>query len=379
MMPEAEPTTRRPKAPADQSIRADEIHALVDSTRAEVKKALRARLKEALLASIFGHALEHLPAVPMPESAPAAPSRAPSPESTVPSGSSVVDEPAPSAPDTPTETDQATRKPPSPSGWGYYVYGVMTASVQPILPDAGIDGFHPVYAVPHRSIQALVSKVSMDDFGPDVLQDKLDDLDWVEAMARQHHSLQHHAQGQEALVPMRLGTICSDDASLHTFLDANHDDFVRTLDVLDGAREWTVRILCDAAVLDRQVRALSTAISAIERHAGDANNKQAFRDRIDRLAANEAGRLRTSCREQSHAALSACAKRSVLTDTPEAATASLDGPILEGAYLVARHREADFEDKVALLRHTYQPLGIDLELTGPWLPYSFADFDTAGR
>lgn len=373
MMPKAVPAAPRSEAPADQSIRTEEIRTLVADAHAEVREALHTQLREALLASIFGYALDHLPAALSPAPAAAngtSPSDAPASE---PSRS--IPEMPDEAPDEPPPAASATA-----SAWGYYIYGVMAASVQPILPDAGIDGIHPVFAIAHRNVQALVSKVSMDDFGPDVLQYRLDDLAWVEATARRHHSLQQQAQGHEALVPMRLGTICSDDASLHTFLDANHDDFIRTLDLLGGAREWTVRIACDAAALDRQVRTLSTAISAIERHAEDASNKQTFRDRIDRLAANEAGRLRTSCGEQSHAALSACAKRSVLAIAPgTAATAALDSPILEGAYLVARHREADFEDKVALLRHTYQPLGFDLELTGPWLPYSFADFDTAGR
>ena len=45
--------------------------------------------------------------------------------------------------------------------------------------------------------------------------------------------------------------------------------------------------------------------------------------------------------------------------------------LLNGAYLVAREREHEFEEASASLREQWEESGFELELTGPWPPYNF--------
>ena len=53
--------------------------------------------------------------------------------------------------------------------------------------------------------------------------------------------------------------------------------------------------------------------------------------------------------------------------------------LLDLAFLVPPDSEADFLAAAGELRERLAPEGLELEVSGPWPPYSFAALDDAGR
>jgi hypothetical protein len=47
--------------------------------------------------------------------------------------------------------------------------------------------------------------------------------------------------------------------------------------------------------------------------------------------------------------------------------------VLDAAFLVASRRSSDFSARAARLARPLQAAGLNLQLTGPWPPYSFVD------
>ncbi len=84
----------------------------------------------------------------------------------------------------PDQEDVATASQTHEDGCGYYVYGIVGSNgSQPVesLPEQGIDPAYPVYALPYQAIQAIVSTVSLEEFGQEQIEANLEDLKWVYA------------------------------------------------------------------------------------------------------------------------------------------------------------------------------------------------------
>ncbi len=102
---------------------------------------------------------------------------------------------------------------------GYYVYGIVEGDgSQPVegLPEEGIDPAYPVYAlqpsaISHQpsAISAIVSKVSLQEFGREELKANLNDIKWVEAKVLAHQRILDQVLAHHTLIPMRFCTIIS--------------------------------------------------------------------------------------------------------------------------------------------------------------------------
>jgi len=69
--------------------------------------------------------------------------------------------------------------------YGYYVHGIIEGDGgQPKLPKEGIDPDHPVYTLSHQGIGALVSKVSLREFGQEALKALVTSIEIAERMRR---------------------------------------------------------------------------------------------------------------------------------------------------------------------------------------------------
>ena len=85
--------------------------------------------------------------------------------------------------------------------------------------------------------------VDLEEFGEEALARNLEDLSWLEQVARAHNDVVWAVAEQATVAPMRLVTICTDDASVRGHVDAHHDGLVQALDSVEGRREWSVKVL----------------------------------------------------------------------------------------------------------------------------------------
>jgi hypothetical protein len=256
----------------------------------------------------------------------------------------------------PRDAPEASR---GPAWWLYCVVSEADAGrVPPHL--RGVDPSGPVEIVAGGELAAVVSRVPLPEFGDERLREHLEDLAWVEQVARAHEHVLEATMTTTTIVPLRLCTIYLSRERVETFLDEQAHELAGALAGLRGRTEWGVKVF--APPLERP--------AVPGEAAGGGEYLQ--RKRGERAAREEAHRRAAQCAQDVHErvereAVRACVNR---PQHPEAHGRDTE-MLLNGAYLVDDARRDAVREVVDELVDEYGPLGFSIELTGPWPPYNF--------
>jgi Gas vesicle synthesis protein GvpL/GvpF len=279
---------------------------------------------------------------------------------------------ASSAPTTeaPPPAPQPEREPDT----GLWVYCVARAEdavaidAAPVQPGAGME------TVVHQGLAALVSAVPMSDFGTDALTRNLNDLEWLERVARRHEAVLEDALGAATIVPLRLCTIYRDAEGVRRMLDEEHPELEAALERLEGREEWGVKLLADSDALLAAARVRSAEAEELERRLDGSTEGEAYmlRRRLERQLREEADTLGAELAEDVHARLQDWADAAVVNAPQNRELSKHEGEmLLNGAYLVPRAKVERVREVVQQLSERHRALGVRIELTGPWPPYNF--------
>lgn len=231
----------------------------------------------------------------------------------------------------------------------------------------GVSG-EPVRLVHRGRLVAAVSSVSLEDYGEEALRRNLEDLQWLDAQARSHHRVISSLMDGGPVLPMRLAILYDNDERVEEMLAETQNEFEAALTAVSGRSEWGVKVfLSDYG--DPNSDSGRTSDPAVEgKKAGTAylERKRAglkARDEARNSHATTAQRVYDLARP-----FAVAGRRHALQD------AQLRGEsremLLNAAFLVDDERCDEFAAAIDELDRTSS--GIDVELTGPWPPYSFA-------
>ncbi|MFD0690141.1 GvpL/GvpF family gas vesicle protein [Actinomadura fibrosa] len=267
-----------------------------------------------------------------------------------------------------------------------YLYGVCRG-----LDPGALDGTTGVAGTPVRGVvagglTALVSTVRLDDYGEAALRANLEDLAWLEDTARAHHDVVDRAAHAAPTAPVRIATIYRDDARVAEVLTTQGDRFTEVLDGIAGRSEWGVKAYARPDALQ--------AGGTGDTEAADPNPGGGLEPRAEPLTGSRPGagagtaylRRRQDERrrradagrrvaEQAAGIHAELADHAVATRHHPPQDPKLSGrsglQILNAAYLLDDDQAEGF---LAVTRAIQERLpGIDVEVTGPWPPYSFID------
>jgi hypothetical protein len=276
-------------------------------------------------------------------------------------------EPAPTAAPAPPEAPAAT-------GELVWAYGVVAAAADvPLEAAAGIDGA-AVTRIEAAGLAALVSRVPRASFDAEPLREHLNDLDWLERVARSHDAVLDGALAATTVVPLRLCTIYEDETRVRAMLADDRDALWHALELLAGRQEWAAKVLVDRERLLAHARATSDEADAIERALEGRTEGGAYleRRRLDRLVRERADALAAGLVDDIHERLTRCAVDAVTLPAQNRDLSGHEGDmLLNAAYLV---EAADVDELRALaeeLETAYADVGARVTLTGPWPPYNF--------
>jgi hypothetical protein len=236
---------------------------------------------------------------------------------------------------------------------------------------AGVTGVGgaPVRAVGAAGLVALVAPVDLAEYGEEALRRNLEDLAWLESVAREHHGVADAVSRLGPAVPARLATVYRDEDRVRTMLAQRRDAFAAVLDRVAGRIEWGVKAYAATGAPTEGSDQGSTGPSPAR--TGGAGTSYLRRRRAQLLASEVAQQAAADGAEGVHRALvphAEAARRHPPQDRRLSGVA--DWMVLNGAYLVAAKRAGEFADRVNALAERYR--AVRLELTGPWPPYSFA-------
>lgn len=221
--------------------------------------------------------------------------------------------------------------------------------------------------VGHRGLTAVVSDVSLDEYGEGGLRRNLERLDWLEETARAHDSVVKAVSALGPTAPLRLATICFDDDGVRRRIDEWHTALNQVLDRIDGRLELSVKVFAPST----ESRAPSE-VTPGRTPGGGAEYLRRKKAAVEARQASEERSLQAA--ESIHHALAelSVAGRRLPAQDPRL-TGHVGTMLLNGAYLVERDDAPAFERLVKELADRHHDLA--LELRGPWPPYSFATLE----
>jgi len=247
-----------------------------------------------------------------------------------------------------------------------YLYCVVRAARRPAMTrvPAGLTGGTRPAA--HRlagSLWLITSDVPIDVYGPENMEPRLRDLEWVSATAVAHEAVVEHFSRSRAVtvVPMKLFTMFT---SLEKAIDdvaRGRKDIERVVRRIAGCEEWGVRVT-------RHARA---AIAATEGNGGSPRSGTAF------LAARRQARDATALARAAAVAraddafvrLRRHAKATRLRE--RGSEPGTNPPILEAAFLVVAANVVAFKAEARRQAASLAAAGAEMLVTGPWPAYNF--------
>jgi hypothetical protein len=265
---------------------------------------------------------------------------------------------------------------------GFYLYGVRkSVGTSPEFLSKGIDEKGGVFARTFQGLEAIVGKVSLEEFDSETIQIKArNDLPWIKEKAVLHETVIEEAMrnGEEilSLIPMKFGTIFKEEKALEEALTKHHDQFEETLKKLDGKQEWSVKAyLTDQNKFERAVKEKSAAIQEKEREIAALPEGMAFfmEEELKEVISGEVSKELDQVVEGLYESLSRHAEASVQTNIlAKELTGKREPMVLNAACLVAKKKIEEFKDTAQRLNQDIRDKGLCLEFSGPWPAYHFA-------
>ena len=235
------------------------------------------------------------------------------------------------------------------------------------------DAFHdlrpirdaPLRVIEHDDLQAVVCDVDLEEFGEEALRHHLENLFWVEEMARAHHDAVCAVGHAGTVVPMRFATIYASDARVREQLVTLGPAFGAALDRVDGCAEWSVKVYGHGGGSDPeegQTRPVS-GVEYLQRRRQAVDSTRAREDQESVLAATV------------HQQLAGLAVATRLLPSQDRRLTQRAEPMrLNAAFLVRLDLADAFQESA---RAKDDPAaGLRVEVDGPWPPYSFASLET---
>jgi hypothetical protein len=239
--------------------------------------------------------------------------------------------------------------------------GCLLHAISRAGPDPSVPGVELVEA---DGLRAACSK----------LDERADQADpeWLAAAAQRHHEIVRQLFAYGPVLPIRFGTVV-DVVAIPDLLQRHRDTLAAELDRLDGAAEWGVKLFIDPDTLRRSAEQSSEKISNIDRElAGSAPGRSYLLKRKREAALADALEQQSKALvEQVRMDLAAAALDARDLPLPTAAVADPE-PLANLAFLV---RDAQSDVFMAASDSAAERHGLEIELSGPWPPYSFVELE----
>jgi hypothetical protein len=266
-------------------------------------------------------------------------------------------------------TEPGREAPDTPATYVFAVCrGVAPAAVAGLR---GVSDEGPVRTLPLGTLTAVLQTVRAAEFTDEVWQARLSDPHELERYARAHHDVVSAVAVHCPTVPLPLTTVYLDDERTRQALTREADRFRTILRHIAHHAEWGVKVYASAgtavetgaapaapaASTVRTRPAPGAGLAYLDRKRGIQQRREQHRDDALRIAEVVDAEVRQL----------ATAFRRLRPHAPQL-SGERDVQVLNATYLLADRRA----DELALLTQTLRErTGARIELSGPWVPYSF--------
>lgn len=251
-----------------------------------------------------------------------------------------------------------------------YLYGYVPGDAP--APDhlAGLVG-QRVMLQPAGSLRAIVSTVPAEDYAPERLEARLQDLTWVAEQGVAHERVVAWFVDHSEVLPAPLFTMYSSLEALRSATAERDDELVAQLERLRGLREWDVKITYDQPALEQSVARISDEVAALDQQMAAASAGKRYL-----LQKKRAELLKTEVRRAAHRravdVLNAVSGMVVQTrNLPIPPTQEALPVVLHAALLTRSEHERQLTAELETQANQLRTIGMNLSFSGPWAAYRF--------
>jgi hypothetical protein len=240
---------------------------------------------------------------------------------------------------------------------GKYVYCVIEAREEIDLGPIGIgEGGHHVYSVHHSDLAAVVSDTPLTLYDP------------TRQNVMAHELVNETVMRDHTVIPMSFGTIFRTEEDVVEFLRTTGKAFQEVLDKTRGTIELGLKILWNREEMVARLEKKDEEIAGLRKEISDAGQGSTYFARV------QLGRLVENALEAEASQLVAEVYETLTPLAVASRSSKLigDNMILNSAFLVAREREAEFDEAVKKLSRLHKGV-LNFRYTGPWPPYNFVN------
>ena len=240
---------------------------------------------------------------------------------------------------------------------GKYVYCIIRLNSARDFGSIGIgDGANRVYTVPYKDLCAVVSDTPIVIYDP------------TRENVLAHEFVNETVMREYTVIPMSFGTVFRSEEDVGELLRSTYQAFSDVLDKMQDKIEFGLKVLWDR---DKVIADLERSNDEIRRLKDEITRNTQSSTYFARM---QLGRLVEGALEDTGNSFVSDIHESL----KEVAVASRsnkpigDRMIMNAAFLVERHREKEFDEKVREVSRKYEDL-LTFKYTGPWPPYNFVN------
>ncbi|MDP2967226.1 MAG: GvpL/GvpF family gas vesicle protein [bacterium] len=263
---------------------------------------------------------------------------------------------------------------------GFYLYCIRPQTAKPIEVVKAISGEEKVYIISYDKIEAIVSKVDLNEFGSGEIQRKAhEDLNWIKEKAQIHEYVIEQAMrvGSNliSVIPMKFGTIFKTEESLKECLRNHYEQFRNSLEKLKGKQEWGVKVYFKEDIFRKNIADKNETVLAKKKEIESLPKGMAFfaQKQTDEIVNQEKDKELDRITEEIYECLGQLAfskNKDKLLEKDF--IGKIEEMVLNAFYLIEEKKLAQFQKKVEEFKGKYNPKGIEVEMSGPWPSYHFA-------
>lgn len=243
----------------------------------------------------------------------------------------------------------------------------------------GIDGGE-IFAIPYQDLEAVVSEVSLEEFGSTEIQRKAqEDLIWIKEKAEIHEYVIEQAMklGSNliSVIPLKFGAIFKSEENLKNCLKNQYQQFKESLEKLKGKQEWGVKVYLKEDIFKKFLEEKNETVLVKKKEIKLMPKGMAFfaQKQINEIVSQEKGKELDRITEEIYENLGQLAFSKNQDKLLEKDfTERSEEMVLNIFYLIEESKLDPFQQKVEELKGKYTPQGLEIELSGPWPSYHFA-------
>lgn len=229
-------------------------------------------------------------------------------------------------------------------------------------------------------LSAVVQEVPAGRFTEEALKERLSDPAELESLARAHHAVVTAAAAHGSVVPLPLATLFTDADRARAALSECLPRFGEALARVQDRAEWAIKVYQRQA--GRGPATASTApvqATVPATGGGGAAASGAGRAYLARVRDRESGRrdrrdTAVAAAGRVHQAACAAAADCVQRRPHGQDITGRDRvQVMNAAYLVGREQAAGLRAAVDALAGELAAVDVEVEVSGPWVPYSFTE------